>query len=87
MTQLVFLSIIAVVFIAGAVAGAILLVSLASVREDRRPLRRRPGNSVARAGRLVTGLRIEIPPAVPQQGRQLAAWRGETAARQRRIYN
>lgn len=47
-----------VVFIAGAIAGAILLVSLASVREDRAKLTQRAPGRIARAGRLVTGLRV-----------------------------
>ncbi len=47
MTQLLLLAVIAVVFIAGAAAGAILLVSLASIREDRQRLTREPGNKIA----------------------------------------
>ncbi len=48
-----------VVFISGAIAGAILLVSLASLREDRRMLSRRAPDRIALAGRLVTGLRVK----------------------------
>jgi hypothetical protein len=66
MTELVPLAVIVVVFIAGTIAGAILLVSLASLREDRRPLRRRPDDGIARAGRLVTGLRVEHIKPVPE---------------------
>jgi hypothetical protein len=62
-----------VVFLAGIIAGGILLVSLASMREDRMRLDDRAPGRVARAGRLVTGLKIEDPgqlaparkPAVP----------------------
>ncbi len=100
MAQLVPLAVIVVVFIAGVVAGAILLVSLASVREDRRPLRGMPPTKFARAGRLVTGLQIRQLPPQPQPRRrpvseprsdarppEPAAWSGGTTIRQHGIYN
>ena len=102
MTELVLLAVIVVVFIAGAIAGAILLVSLASIREDRRPLRRQPGNGIARAGRFVTGLHVEnvtpVPPARPRRESRSdplrefrppepAAWSGGTTSGRHGIYN
>jgi uncharacterized membrane protein len=78
MIALVLLALIVVVFLAGAIAGAILLVSLASVREDRRPLNRRPANRMARAGRFVTGLQVDNLPRVPSGARRR---RPEPAAR------
>ena len=57
----VIIAVIVVAFVAGAVAGAILLVSLASRREDRRRLDRKAPDRIASAGRLVTGLRVEDP--------------------------
>ena len=52
---------ITVAFVAGAIAGAVLLVSLASLREDRFRLSREAPDAIARAGRMVTGLKVEDP--------------------------
>lgn len=53
--------IVLVVFIAGGITGAVLLVSLASRREDRNMLSERAPNRIALAGRFVTGLKVELP--------------------------
>jgi hypothetical protein len=53
--------IVLVVFIAGGITGAVLLVSLASRREDREMLSERAPNRIALAGRFVTGLKVEQP--------------------------
>ncbi|HUC56855.1 MAG TPA: hypothetical protein VMA95_05600 [Streptosporangiaceae bacterium] len=91
MFELVLLAVIVVVFIAGAVAGAILLVSLASIREDRRPLGRTPRGKIARAGRFVTGLSVKTIQSPPRRVRsrppEPVAWSGGTTIRQRGIYN
>lgn len=60
-----------VIFVAGAIIGAGLLVSLASLREDRRRLSERAPDRIALAGRLVTGLRIQEPdpPGSPRHTR------------------
>jgi hypothetical protein len=53
---------IGVVFIFGVVMGVVLLVSLASRREDRRArLSREAPDRVAHAGRLLTGLYVRRP--------------------------
>ena len=49
------------VFIFGAVVGAVLLVSIASLSEDRDELSHAAPGRIARAGRLITGLRVESP--------------------------
>ncbi len=60
-----------VTFLAGAITGAILLVSLASLREDRNRLSRKAPDRVAMAGRFVTGLRVADPGTVPaRRGRR-----------------
>ena len=51
--------IVLVTFIAGGLIGAFLLISLASRREDCETLSQRAPDGIARAGRFVTGLRIE----------------------------
>ena len=52
---------IIVVFIAGVITGGIVLVSLASRREDRRRLSREAPSRLTQAGRYVTGLRVVGP--------------------------
>jgi hypothetical protein len=53
---------IGVVFLTGVITGTILLVSLASLREDRRArLSREAPDRVAHAGRLLTGLYVRRP--------------------------
>lgn len=53
---------IGVVFLIGVITGAILLVSLASLREDRRAkLSREAPDRVTHAGRLLTGLYVRRP--------------------------
>jgi|CZKW01.1.fsa_nt_gi hypothetical protein len=55
------LAIIIVIFIAGVITGGVLLVSLASRREDRRRLSREAPSRLTQAGRYVTGLRVGGP--------------------------
>jgi hypothetical protein len=55
------------VFIAGGITGAVLLVSLASRREDRRTLSYRAPNRIALAGRFVTGLKVSDPDSLRGQ--------------------
>jgi len=50
-----------VVFLAGMVAGGVLLVSIASRSEDRRRLSREAPTRFTQAGRWVTGLRVGGP--------------------------
>lgn len=49
------------VFVAGAVFGIVMISTLASRREDRQLLRNRPQGFVARSGRFVTGLKVDLP--------------------------
>lgn len=63
----------AVVFITGMICGAVLLVSLASLKEDGRSLPYRAPGLVARAGRMVTGLKVidpDRPYARPDRSRK-----------------
>jgi hypothetical protein len=60
-------AIVLAVFIAGGITGAVLLVSLASRREDRRTLSYRAPNRIALAGRFVTGLKVSDPDSVRGQ--------------------
>jgi hypothetical protein len=74
---------IIVAFVAGAIAGAVLLVSLASLREDRLRLSRHAPDPVARAGRLVTGLKVEDPPMWGHRARRPAGRRESVPGRSR----
>jgi len=59
-----------VIFIAGVIAGMILLVSWASIREDRRPrLSREAPDRITAAGRYVTRLDIRRPEEVARPAR------------------
>jgi hypothetical protein len=58
-----------VVFLAGMVAGGVLLVSIASRSEDRRRLSREAPTRFTQAGRWVTGLRVGGPDSY--RGRRL----------------
>lgn len=60
MTAVIVTAVLAI-FTAGGITGAVLLVSLASRREDRRTLSHKAPNRIALAGRFVTGLRVEDP--------------------------
>ena len=60
-------AIVLAIFIAGGITGAVLLVSLASRREDRRTLSYRAPNRIALAGRFVTGLKVADPDSVRGQ--------------------
>ncbi len=65
-----------VVFIAGGVAGAVVLVSVASIREDRRPrLSREAPDRITAAGRYVTRLDVRRLADLQRRGRdeELAA--------------
>jgi hypothetical protein len=54
--------VIAVVFMTGAIIGVVLLVSLASCREDRRPkLSREAPDRITTAARLLTRLHVRRP--------------------------
>lgn len=61
MAAVVLVTAVIVIFIAGAITGVIVLVSLASHREDRRKLSREAPNWMALAGRFVTGLQVAGP--------------------------
>ena len=52
------LIVVVIGFVAGALAGAMLLVCMASLREDKMRLGTRPPDRISRAGRLITGLKI-----------------------------
>ncbi len=59
-----------VIFIAGVIAGMVLLVSWASIREDRRPrLSREAPDRITAAGRYVTRLDIRRPEEIPHRAR------------------
>lgn len=49
------------IFLAGMLTGIVGLVTLASRREDRLPLSNRPQGFVAKGGRYVTGLKLNLP--------------------------
>ena len=58
---------VVLVFVFGTIVGAVLLVSIASLREDRDRLSQAAPNRIALAGRLVTGLLVENPNNVHKQ--------------------
>ncbi|MGO9080629.1 MAG: hypothetical protein ACLQDY_16550 [Streptosporangiaceae bacterium] len=61
----------AVVFVAGGIAGVIILVSVASIREDRRPrLNREAPDRITAAGRYVTRLDVRRPTDTTRRGRR-----------------
>ncbi len=53
--------VIVVIFIAGAITGAVVLVSVASRAEDRDQLSRAAPSRFTQAGRYVTGLKVSGP--------------------------
>lgn len=54
----VVLIVVVIGFVAGALAGAMLLVCMASLREDKMRLSDRAPDPISRAGRLITGLKV-----------------------------
>jgi hypothetical protein len=69
MAAIVIISVI-VIFIAGVIAGMVLLVSWASIREDRRPrLSREAPDRITAAGRYVTRLDIRRPEEIARPAR------------------
>lgn len=61
------LMIVSGAFLAGAVAGILLLLRVAGVQEGR-SLRAVPPTQAAAAARRLTGLYVQAPPAPPESG-------------------
>lgn len=62
------IAILAVTFLAGAFAGLLVLLRLATVREERKPFSIQAQTQVTAASRLVTGLYVRRPQPIEQAG-------------------
>ena len=62
------------IFLAGVIAGIIGVSTLASRLEDRQLLRNRPRGAIARSGRFVTGLKVDVPDPDAENWDQPSFW-------------